>query len=373
MGGGVVTRAQLRPARTRLWSERRPCLLGLGTAVPALALTQREIARRLARAWGLRGPKLDRWRRIVEGSRIERRFGVMLPERVVGLSTEARMAAYERHAAALAAPAAARALAAAGVRPDRVTDLVVVTCTGFAAPGLDVDLVERLGLAPTVRRTVVGFMGCFGAIIGLRSALGVTRAEPGAIGLVVCLELCSLHLRMATDPENLVASALFSDGAAAAVVGSPSRAGGSGGSRPIGALTFGASRLIVEGRDWMSWRITDAGFAMTLDRRVPAALAANVAAIVEAAAPIRPACHLVHPGGAAILDAVERSLDLDGDGGLDAARAVLRGYGNMSSATLLFVLAEALAAGCGPPALLLAFGPGLSVESLLLLPVGRCR
>jgi predicted naringenin-chalcone synthase len=117
----------------------------------------------------------------------------------------------------------------------------------------------------------------------------------------------------------------------------------------------------------MSWRITDEGFAMTLDRRVPAALARNLPQFVSDASPVEPSCYLVHPGGTAILEAVDRGLGLRGGGGLDAAWAVLRDYGNMSSGTVLFVLGEALALGHLPPALLLAFGPGLSVESMMVV------
>ncbi len=373
-----MTGSAARPAGALLGSVTvepvQPRLAGLGTATPALALARSDTHDRLARLWGLSGAELDRWRRIVDGTGIEMRYGVLPPEQIVGLSTEARMIAYERLAPELAARAARAALDDAAVGADHVTDLVVVSCTGFSAPGVDVALVRQLGLAPTVRRTIIGFMGCFGAIVGLRSAVGACAADSRSVCLVVCVELCTLHLRHGRSADNLVASALFGDGAAAAVVVgnevelSPASAGGAAG---VGRLTMGFGRLIPEGRDWMTWRVTDTGFAMTLDRCVPAALKSAVAAIVEEAAGAtgtRPDCYVVHPGGPGILDAVNKGLALGGGFGIEAARAVLRRYGNTSSSAILFVLAETLRHRYRPPALLLAFGPGLAVETITLSP-----
>ena len=180
----------------------------------------------------------------------------------------------------------------------------------------------------------------------------------------LCVELCSRHLRPDRDPQNLVASALFSDGAAGAVLIADERSG----TDAVGRLTQGHSRLITRGRNWMSWRITDTGFAMTLDRRVPSALRDEVATIVDQESHDGPApgCFVVHPGGPGILEAVDRGLSLGGGRGLEVARDVLRRFGNMSSATLLLVLAESLRAGYHPPALLMAFGPGLAVETMTL-------
>jgi len=351
-----------------------PRLAGIGTATPALALARGETRDRLARLWGLSGSELDRWCRIVDGTGIDMRYGVLPPEQIVGLSTEARMKAYEQLAPGLAKRAACAALDDAAVGADRVTDLLVVSCTGFSAPGVDVALVRQLGLSPTVRRTIIGFMGCFGAIVGLRSAVGACAADSRSVCLVVCVELCTLHLRPDRSTDNLVASALFSDGAAAAVVvgnGVELSRAGAGDAAGLGRLTTGFGRLIPEGRDWMTWRVTDTGFAMTLDRCVPAALNSAIAAIAEEAAGSDrngPDCYVVHPGGPGILDAVNDGLALAGGSGIEAARAILRGYGNMSSSAILFVLAETLRDRYRPPALLLAFGPGLAVETITLQP-----
>jgi predicted naringenin-chalcone synthase len=345
-------------------SAAPPRLLGLGTAVPPLEWPQSDIAPVLAGLWSLEGAALRRWQRIIDGSQIEYRHAILPAEEIMDLSTAARMRLFEKHAPMLAHEAAAQALAGAGVPPRAITDLIVVSCTGFAAPGLDVELTGSLGLRSTIHRSMIGFMGCHGAITGLRAAIGACAAQPGAAALVVCVELCSLHLRREASIENQVASALFADGAAAAIV-----AGADNpleGASAIGTLEPGRSLLLPDGRDWMSWRVTDAGFAMTLSSRVPDALRRIARSCVETAATGRPHFLAVHPGGPEILDAVEDALDLPrgGDGSLQASRAVLRRAGNMSSATVLFVLAEALHRGEKPPAMLLAFGPGLTVERL---------
>ena len=361
---------RFQPDEPLLW----PRLVGLGTATPSLNLGGPEAGERLARLWRLTGDDLDRWSRIVAATGIETRYCVMPVEEVMGLSTQARMEAYEQCAPGLAESAGRSALADAGVAARDVTDLIVVSCTGFSAPGVDVALVERLGMRPTVRRTLVGYMGCFGAIVGLRTAVGASLACPAGVCLVVCVELCSLHVRPDRSTENQVTSALFGDGASAAViVGEHSRPAHRevGWGRVLGRVTTGCARLITRGRDWMTWRITDAGFAMTLSRKVPAALGGAIASIVDESTDshgLRPDSYIVHPGGPGILDVIDDALVLDGGFGIEAAREVLRRYGNMSSGTVLFVLAEAIRRGHRPPALLLAFGPGLAVESLLILP-----
>lgn len=352
-------------------------LLGLGTAVPEIHWLQEEMERKLATLWRLEGVALEKWRRIVAGSGIEHRHGVMQPEDAIGLTTAQRMLAYERLAPPLAERAASRAMERAGVSAGDVTDVVVVSCTGFAAPGLDVTLIERLGLNASTRRTTVGFMGCFGALNGLRVANGLCAADPDAVVLLVCAELCSLHVRDDVEPQNQVACALFADGAAAAVLSTKPyvdigdrREASDQAPRSIGVIGRGASRLLSEGREWMTWRITDTGFAMTLTREVPVALRRCVAEFVqesfEELAESAGANCIVHPGGPGVLDAVDVALDLRGGRGLECSRRVLRKCGNMSSATVLFVLENALRSGLAAPFNLLAFGPGLTIEGLTI-------
>ena len=342
-------------------------LVGLGLATPKPCSSQALIAQRLTALWGLTGEAADRWQRIVDGSNIDQRHSVLPVEEVIGLSTKQRMELYEHYAPPLAEQAVRCALANADMNAEDVTDLIIVSCTGFSAPGLDIALIQRFGMPLTVKRTIIGFMGCFGAINGMRSAVRASVADPDAVVLVVCVELCSLHVRREPSAQNQVASALFADGAAAAIVVGE-RVTSKQGRAGIGRLTIGHSRLIPEGRDWMTWRITDEGFAMTLTRQVPVILRKRIASYVASVAPHRPNSYIVHPGGAGILDAVDNGLKLQGRCGLDSARTVLRRYGNMSSCTVLFVLEQALADGCSLPGLMLAFGPGLSIESLAILP-----
>ncbi len=345
-------------------SRSAALLCGLGLAVPDQRERQDDATEEMARAWSLRGTDLERWRRIVAGSGIDYRHGVAPVADIIDLTTRQRMQRYEQHAPHLAAAAAEEALRDAGVQPDAVTDLVVVSCTGFSAPGVDAALVERLGLRPDVQRTLIGFMGCFGAINGMRAGAAACAARPGATALVICVELCSLHIRGDSDSQNQVASALFADGAAAAVLRDDASPGGN--AVVMGVLERGASLLLSEGRDWMTWRVTDAGFAMTLSRQVPVAVRRHVGSFVESLA-AAPATYAVHPGGPGILDAVEAGLGGEAPG-VCASRHVLRQYGNMSSPTVLFVLREIWRrrGRQALPCALLAFGPGLSLEGLVL-------
>lgn len=339
-------------------------LRSLGTALPAPRWNQMDAARILADLWQLSSTERARWHRIIDGSGIAFRHAVQPVEAIPPLSTAARMSLYETHAARLAATAAERAIDGARIDRDTITDLIVVTCTGFRAPGVDVDLVERLRLPHTVRRMQVGFMGCFGAITGLRAAHGLAGASDNARVLVVCVELCSLHIRPETDAENLVASALFADGAAAAIV---DRAESPDDVEGLGLLEAGGSVLIPDTRGRMSWRITDQGFAMTLDPRV----ARELTPALETVARDRPGVWIVHPGGPRILDAIESVLPTDSDAAIPFAREVLRDCGNMSSPSVLFVLERALRAGQAPPFHLAAFGPGLTLDYLSLAPMSR--
>jgi predicted naringenin-chalcone synthase len=272
--------------------------------------------------------------------------------------TSARMAAFREHAPPLAAEACRRAMASAGVEAGDITHLVVVTCTGFYAPGPDADLVELLGLRAGVERTLVGFMGCYAAFNGLRVARDAVTARPGAKALVVCIELCSLHFRPDAAPDNVVANALFGDGAAAAVVANDD------GSGALVGLGRGSTRIAPGTGGEMGWTIGDDGFRMTLSSYVPQLVAADLASFVAPLADGTTSSWCVHPGGRAILDHVEDALSLPSEA-LASSRAVLRDVGNVSSGTLLFVLEREVArlaeGDCG---VMLGFGPGLTLEGL---------
>jgi predicted naringenin-chalcone synthase len=266
-------------------------------------------------------------------------------------STAARMAVYATHAPDLCVEAALGLGDLTGV-----THLVLASCTGFIAPGIDQIVVRRLGLPATVERTLVGFMGCYAAVAALRTAHHIVRSQPDARVLVITVELCSLHLQPTADLEPVLAQMLFGDGAAAALVSA----------EPVG-LAFGDpfAAALPGSHELITWTIGDHGFAMHLSGAVPARILAALdreelrTALGDAEAIDTWA---VHAGGRSVLDAVEQGLGLPGDA-LDVSREVLRTCGNMSSATLMFVLARILASdkavGAG---LAMAFGPGLAVE-----------
>ena len=266
--------------------------------------------------------------------------------------------------AATAPVLAEAAIAGLNLDPGEVTHLVVASCTGFTAPGLDQVLVQRLGLNPGVERTVVGFMGCYAAVNSLRLAHHFVRSDPAARVLVVNLELCSLHFQDVPDLQRLLSMLLFGDGAAAALVTAD----------PTGiALTNFRAANLPESAGHITWDIGDTGFNMHLSGEVPqrirhameAEAARNDAdGLLRGRRPDEYALWAVHAGGRAILDAVETGLGL-AEGALDRSRHVLRDFGNMSSATLMFVLRDLLAAQrpAGESGLAMAFGPGMAAET----------
>jgi predicted naringenin-chalcone synthase len=280
-------------------------------------------------------------------------------------STGMRNDRYRDLAPALYVESARDALERAGVDAADVTHVVTVSCTGFTQPGPDLAIVTELGLRRTVFRHHIGFMGCCAAFPALRSAAAFAEADPTAVVLVVCAELCTLHVRASNDPDQIVANSVFGDGAAAAVVTADG---------PGLRLDAFATTVVPEGASEMAWNIGDEGFEMVLSTAVPKLVGATVA---EAVGPLLdgPAADVpvwaVHPGGRAILDRTQDALGLP-DSAMVSSRAVLRDHGNMSSATVLFVLRHALDAGIedGSPVVALAFGPGLTVESAALTAVG---
>lgn len=291
-------------------------------------------------------------------------FGVYGEGDGLALDTAARMRAFADLAPPLAQGACEGALARAGVAPGRVTHLVTVSCTGMASPGVDIALINGLGLCAGTQRVHVGFMGCHGAINGLRTARAIALSEPGAVVLLCAVELCSLHMQATQERGCAVADALFADGAAACVVA------GSADASAGPALRATGSVLLPDSLEAMGWWIGQHGFAMRLSPEVPAILAEHVGAWVDAMLDARGmdrravAGWAIHPGGPRVLAGVADALGL-GDRDREASAAVLREHGNMSSATILFIIERLLAAG-QTPLLGLAFGPGLSGEAILV-------
>ncbi|MCU0728631.1 MAG: type III polyketide synthase [Sphingopyxis sp.] len=269
--------------------------------------------------------------------------------------TSERMASYAEHAPALALAAIAKLT----FDPASITHIVVASCTGFVAPGIDQIIARALGLSAGVERLLIGFMGCYAGVTALRAARHIVRSDPAARVLVISVELSTLHLENSRSIESLLAMLQFSDGAAAAIV--------SAGDGPV-ALGDGISMALPQSDTLIRWDISEHGFVMRLSGEVPAVIEA---ALGDGATQRRllgepPCAHLaVHAGGRSILDAVERALALDPDQ-LGPSRAVLADCGNMSSATILFVIERMIAQGTRGPGLAIAFGPGLAAEAIRL-------
>lgn len=358
-------------------------IVRLGTAVPGTVVEQHE-AFAIARALACPTQEQDTWLPgMYAGTLIDRRNLVFSPELVKdvldgtthsgsvflpkfdpadrGPTTAQRM----EHYAALAPPLALAACreALAGDDPRALTHLITVSCTGFFAPGLDRLLVEGLGLRPTVERTHVGYMGCHGALNGLRVA-NAFAADPRARVLLCAVELCSLHYHYSYNPSKMVANAIFADGAAA-LVGVPA---GEGDAPRV--LASGSCYLPDSARA-MTWTVGDHGFEMTLSKQVPALIERHlkpwlVGWLDEVGVGFAGVgAWGVHPGGPKILTAVEDALGLTAADTV-ASREVFATHGNMSSPTILFILKRMLERGMPRPYVLLGFGPGLVAEAVVV-------
>lgn len=270
-------------------------------------------------------------------------------------ATSTRMERYAEDAPRLALQAIDNL--AARVPLEGITHLVVASCTGFVAPGIDQIIARRLGL-DNVERTLVGFMGCYAAVCALRTAYHIARSQPEARVLAVTVELCSLHLQETQQLESLLAMLQFSDGAAAALV--TSEPGGF-------EMSHLFSNALEESAELIQWKVGDTGFEMTLSGEVPARIQHALedesvrARLFNGWSPDSIDSWAVHAGGRSILDSVEKGLELP-QGALFASREVLARYGNMSSSTLMFVLAQLMERPDVGRGVAIAFGPGLAAE-----------
>jgi predicted naringenin-chalcone synthase len=355
-------------------------ILGMGTALPRHAITQQAaatIAARLCRADDAQARRLQKLYRLTG---VRRRHSIVLEdddsEVQVGFYPDAqhdtdagpaiarRMARYEKAAPQLAEEAARKALETGAMPPSAITHIVTVTCSGFMSPGVDVHIMDRLGLLPTTERTQVGFMGCHGALNGLRVARGFVESDPDARVLLVAVELCSIHYQYGWDTERNVANALFADGAAAMVLGNCEETGS--GWRG----THTGSCLLPDSRDAMTWRIRDHGFVMTLSAEVPDLIRTHLRTWIESFLAQRNLTldqvrsWAVHPGGPAILKSVQHALGLEREA-LNVSWDTLKEFGNMSSPTVLFILQTLMRQEAPRPCLALGFGPGLVAEAVL--------
>jgi predicted naringenin-chalcone synthase len=360
-----------------------PYVRAIATAVPENAYTQ-EFARRFLLALPLYDEPTKRFvERLYKDTGIEKRHTVIgdygrdpseytfyppTPDLQPEPAVERRNELFIREANRLAQRVVEKLLAGLpDFDPGRITHLITVSCTGFSAPGFDFHLQKTLRLSPGLHRFHLGFMGCYAAVPALKLAAEICRSRPESRVLVVVLELCSVHLQFKPEREMMVANSLFADGAAAALV-----AGGpTDGQGEVLLLQRFLARTIPDSEQDMAWRLGTAAFDMRLSAYVPRLIERNIGAILEgllAEAGLRRgdiALWAIHPGGRAILDRAAASLGLQAPD-LWASYQVLRDYGNMSSATLLFVLELLLAAGGRGRVFAAAFGPGLTVESALL-------
>jgi predicted naringenin-chalcone synthase len=362
-------------------------ILGIGTTNPEHSIRQSEAAVH-AQSLSCHGDTTDQQRRLLPV--LYRRAGVKSRHSVVlenssgeeavrqtfyqpaespadlGPATSIRMQEYEKHAAVLATQAVQAALDSANVDPAEVTQLVTVSCSGFSAPGFDLQVLKLPGFSPDVSRTHIGFMGCHGALNGLRVAKSFTDNDPDACVVVCAVELCSLHQQYGWCPDKIVANALFADGAAA-VVGKQSQ-------KNIGdhwELVASGSTVVPDSEAMMSWRIGDHGFEMTLSPLIPDLIKSRLRPWLEkwlagqGTSIEAIGSWAIHPGGPRILTAVAEAVGFEEEK-LAPSREILSEFGNMSSPTVLFILQRLQAAQAARPCVMLGFGPGLTIEAALV-------
>jgi predicted naringenin-chalcone synthase len=320
------------------------------------------------------GTSRNLFRRMVRLSAIEQRYSFVSPivtdngswkdEEQIYVpgnfpSTARRMQLFERYAPELARRALDK-LSLTQEERRSITHVIVTSCTGFYAPGLDFDVVNHLGLSPTVERTFIGFMGCYAAINALKSARHIVRSEPGSKVLVLNLELCSLHFQETDQLEQVLSFLVFADGCSASLVSA----------QPDGlAIDSFLALRIPDTSPLITWKIGELGFDMHLSGEVPSEIGRSLKEtgqqITKGREPSEIGIWAVHPGGRSILDSVEKGLSLPADA-LSHSREILARYGNMSSATVMFVLERLMASaqaeqqGCA-----MSFGPGLTAETML--------
>ena len=284
-------------------------------------------------------------------------------------TTSQRMSTYQQHAASLALEAVESCVQKAAADKSEITHLITVSCTGMYAPGLDIELVDKGGLSTSVERTAINFMGCYAAFNALKVANSIIKADEHANVLLVSVELCSLHFQKDTNDDALLSNALFGDGAAAVLMSRSSS------TKPSLAFKSFHNDLALQGKTEMGWFIKDMGFEMKLSGEVPEIIRNGIQRLTNG---LLAKLQLevsqidyfaIHPGGRKILEVIEESLSLDPLQN-QPAHQIMADFGNMSSPTVLFVINKILEnlkpEDRGKKMLSFAFGPGLTMESMLL-------
>jgi alkylresorcinol/alkylpyrone synthase len=344
----------------------RPCsLLSLATAVPPYAVEQQEAKIRAREAFGGNKALFDRLATVFDNAGIARRHIVAPQDWYMHRhGWHDRNAIYLEAAEELFVEAATAAIEKASLTPRQIDGVVTVSTTGIATPSLEARVGPAMGLRDDVRRLPVFGLGCAGGVSGLSLASNMASAEPGTNWLFVTIETCSISIRLdSDDPAAIVATALFGDGAAAAVVTS--------GEHSLARITGSAEKLWPDTLRIMGWNVEDPGLAVVFDRAIPPFIEAELAQAVDAMCgqmgisrgEIDRFC--CHPGGVKVIDAIETALELN-QGELNLEREVLRDHGNMSAPTVLFVLDRLLKQGLPDKVMMTAFGPGFTCAGMLL-------
>jgi alpha-pyrone synthase len=360
-------------------------ITSIGTATPEIKISQADVAALMTETLEMEEMESVRLSALYRATGIQHRYTViedysrtngsfeffpntagMEPFPTIG----PRMRLYEKFALKLALKAVADCLNPVNIDLKKITHVITVSCTGLYAPGLDIELVEKLKLDPSVQRTCINFMGCYAAFNALKVADWACKANGNAKVLIVCVELCSLHFLKNKNPDQMISNALFGDGAAAVLI--EAKKPGKGNS--LSMESFYCS-LALDGKNDMAWHITDHGFEMTLSSYVPELIKGGIKNLADK---LLKNINMelssidyfaIHPGGKRILESIEDELGLSKDDNRYAYE-VLKNYGNMSSPTILFVIQSIFKdlkkADDGKNILSFAFGPGLTLESMLL-------
>ena len=352
----------------------------IGTALPPFKTEQSKIADFMVRQLDLDNNEERKLRVLYRASGITHRYSVLqdfsehlnghsfFKEEAAFPSAKPRMNVYQTHALDLAYQAVNSAIQESSMAVESFTHLITVSCTGMYAPGLDIELIEKLHLQTDIQRTSINFMGCYEAFNAMKTATHIVNSQPDANVLVVCVELCSIHLQQKKDDENLLANAIFGDGAAALVIN------GSRGTKSLELQQF-YSDLALAGKEEMGWYIGDFGFEMKLSTKVPDVIREGILELTQRLlSKIQLELsdidfYAIHPGGKRILEVIEEQLSITKEQNA-AAREILKDYGNMSSPTVLFVMKSIFEkvekVDDQKQLLSFAFGPGLTLESAVL-------
>jgi alpha-pyrone synthase len=366
----------------------QPCIQSIGTAVPPHKISQQVHHSILENANGMNRMEKLQLRKIYQGSGINYRHSVLAefgyddnPDNILfhpanhatSLPVSQRMHLFEKYACDLCEEAATNCLVnLPALNRQDITHIITFSCTGMFAPGLDIQLVERLNLKRSVERTCINFMGCYAGINALKTAYHICRSQPEAVVLLSGVELCTLHYQKNEKQDQLVANAIFSDGAAAAIVSLGNYRKPE--SRGLTLENFYAE-FEPDGKDEMVWRIGDFGFDLRLSAFVPDLINDSIDTLIQKLF-IKANLtkddinyYALHPGGMKILEACEKALQLTKEQN-EISYGVLREYGNMSSVTIFFVLNEYLnklrKEDAGKKILSCAFGPGLTMEAMIV-------